>query len=149
MRVSILIPVYNGISSVISALDRVIQAPMPSGCEKEIVVVDDGSTDGRTDLIDRMKNDECFTLIQVHHSILTLSKGVALPVLLHASGDIVIVHDGDLEDGPPDYIETLQPILEGWADVVYGSRLLAWRVRNRPLGLANGSEAKAGPLSSS
>jgi dolichol-phosphate mannosyltransferase len=123
MRVSIVIPVYNEFPTLPLVLDRVIRAPLPPGCEKEIVVVDDGSTDGTTDLLDQMRNDDRFALVHVHHSIINFGKGAALRVgLAKSSGDIVVIQDGDLEYDPADYMEVLQPIVEGRADVVYGSR---------------------------
>jgi glycosyltransferase involved in cell wall biosynthesis len=122
MKVSILIPVYNEFLTLPLVLERVINAPLPEGCEKEIVIVDDGSTDGTSELLKKYAD---FPLIHVHHSIVNFGKGAALRIgLAKASGDIVLVQDGDLEYDPQDYIKVLQPILDGQADVVYGSRFL-------------------------
>lgn len=123
MRVSILIPVYNEFPTLPLVLERVIAAPLPPGCEKEIVVVDDGSTDGTTDLLDGLKADDRFAVVHVHHSIVNFGKGAALRIgLAKATGDVVLVQDGDLEYDPGDYVKVLEPIVQGRADVVYGSR---------------------------
>lgn len=146
MRVSILIPVYNEFPTLPLVLERVIAAPLPAGCEKEIVVVDDGSTDGTADLLDRLKTDARFGVVHVHHSVVNFGKGAALRVgIAKASGDIVMVQDGDLEYDPRDYLQVLQPLVDGRADVVYGSRFrgggvegMKWsnRLANRILTLA-------------
>jgi len=142
MKVSILIPVYNEFPTLPLVLERVLHAPLPAGCEKEIVVVDDGSTDGTSDLL---KTYSCDPLLLVHHSAENFGKGAALRIgLAKASGDVVLVQDGDLEYDPRDYHAILQPLVDGQADVVYGSRFrnriegMRWRNRlaNRILTLA-------------
>ena len=142
MKVSILIPVYNEFPTLPLVLDRVLHAPLPAGCEKEIVLVDDGSTDGTSDLLKTYSGDP---LVLVHHSAENFGKGAALRIgLAKATGDIVLVQDGDLEYDPNDYRAILQPIVGGQADVVYGSRFryriagMRWRNRlaNRILTLA-------------
>ncbi|MGO9010845.1 MAG: glycosyltransferase family 2 protein [Bryobacteraceae bacterium] len=122
MKVSIVIPVYNEFLTLPLVLERVLAAPLPAGCTKEVVVVDDGSTDGTTELLKRYTD---YPLVHVHHSIVNFGKGAALRVgLAKASGDVVLVQDGDLEYSPSDYVKVLQPIVDGGADVVYGSRFL-------------------------
>jgi dolichol-phosphate mannosyltransferase len=120
MKVSIIIPVYNEVNVLPMVLDRVMKAPLPAGCEKELVIVDDGSTDGTSELLDRYEG-----LVMIHHSVENFGKGAAIRIgLRKATGDIVLIQDGDLEYDPNDYIKVLQPIVDGTACVVYGSRFL-------------------------
>ena len=124
-RVSIIIPVYNELQSIEQVLRRVIDAPLPPGCEKEIVVVDDGSTDGTTSLLQDLCEKQ---LIRFHATIVNFGKGAALRVgFRKATGDIILVQDGDLEYDPNEYADLLKPILDGKAQVVYGSRFLGKR----------------------
>ena len=120
MKVSIIIPVYNESSKLLEMLDRVIQAPLPAGCAKEVVIVDDGSTDGTAALLDGYKAPD---VLVVHHSVLNFGKGTAVRIGLSiASGGIILMQDGDLEYDPNDYGAMLAPLLRGEASVVYGSR---------------------------
>ena len=120
VRVSIIIPIYNEIQHVEALLERVIAAPLPPGCEKEIIVIDDGSTDGTTQLLKKLCQQQ---LIRFHESILNFGKGTALRIGIRmATGQIILVQDGDLEYDPNEYSKLIEPILSGRADVVYGSR---------------------------
>jgi dolichol-phosphate mannosyltransferase len=125
MKVSVIIPVYNERRTFHQVLDRVWRAPLPAGCTKEVVVVDDGSTDGTTRLLaERQKAG----LVVGHHSERNLGKGAAIRTAITiATGDILIIQDGDLEYDPEDYAAILEPIVSGRADVVYGSRFLKSR----------------------
>jgi dolichol-phosphate mannosyltransferase len=137
VKVSILIPVYNEFRTFAQVLERVRVARLPEGCEKEIVVIDDGSTDG-TGLVIAEYRDA--GMIVAHRSATNVGKGMAIRAGLPlVSGDIVLIQDGDLEYDPADYARIVEPILKGEADIVYGSRFLGrpqnMAVKNR---IANG-----------
>lgn len=118
MKISIIIPVYNEVNVLPMVLDRVMKAALPAGCEKEIVIVDDGSTDGTSEVLDRYQG-----LVMIHHSVENFGKGAAIRIgIRKATGDIVLIQDGDLEYDPNDYLAVLQPLVDGEAAVVYGSR---------------------------
>lgn len=132
MKVSILIPVYNEFHTFPQVLERVLGAPLPDGCSREIIVIDDGSTDGTPRMIAEFAQTG---VIRARHSATNSGKGMALRTgLALASGDVVLIQDGDLEYDPADYSRLLEPILRGEADVVYGSRFPGARnmkLRNR------------------
>ena len=117
MKLSVIIPVYNEVGTIEEIIERVIQAPF----EKEIIVVDDCSTDGTSDFL-KKKGDAVITVL-FHES--NQGKGAAIRTAIpHISGDIAIIQDADLEYHPSEYPRLIAPILEGRADVVYGSRFL-------------------------
>jgi glycosyltransferase involved in cell wall biosynthesis len=126
VKVSIIIPVYNERPILADVVRRVVGAALPPGCQREVIVVDDGSTDGSGALLDReFGGGE----IVVHHSATHVGKGSAVRAgIARASGDVILVQDGDLEYDPDDYREILTPITHGThdadVDVVYGSRFL-------------------------
>lgn len=120
-KVSILMPVYNEVKFLVQVLESVAQADV-CGLEKEIIVVDDGSTDGTKELLAGLDGSKYSARIFFHEK--NQGKGAALRTAQgHAEGDIILIQDADLEYSPKEYPNLLQPILEGHADVVYGSRL--------------------------
>ena len=122
MKVSILIPVYNEFLTLPLVVERVLEAQLPKGCEREIIIVDDGSTDGTTELLRRYDGSP---LMILHHSPVNFGKGAALRIgITKATGDLIVVQDGDLEYDPKDFIKLLEPLVSGRAKIVYGSRFL-------------------------
>lgn len=132
MRLSVVVPVYNEMDTIAEILRRVraVNLSVSVGfrsegssaveVEREIVVVDDGSTDGTRALLRRL-NEDAETMVLYHEQ--NQGKGAAVRTgLEHASGDIVLIQDADLEYDPRDYPALLQPILENRSEVVYGSR---------------------------
>ncbi len=118
MKLSIIIPVYNEKNTLRTLLTRVEAADY----EKEIVLVDDCSTDGTREIVEDYKGREGYRVLMHPHN---QGKGAALRTgFAEASGDIIIIQDADLEYDPRDYGKLLEPILDGRADVVYGSRFL-------------------------
>jgi len=115
MKLSVIIPVYNEVNTIAKIIERVKRVLI----EKEIIVVDDGSTDGTRGKIDSVPG------IKILKHETNRGKGAAIRTgLAFAFGELVIVQDADLEYDPNDYLELIKPIEEGVADVVYGSRNL-------------------------
>ncbi|MGQ9880452.1 MAG: glycosyltransferase family 2 protein [Armatimonadota bacterium] len=121
--VSIIIPAYNEADTIVQAIERVRAVPL----QKEILVVDDGSTDATPRLLAEQPD-----VVVLRHER-NLGKGMAIrTAIVHATGDIIIIQDADLEYDPMDIPRVIAPIAQGKADVVYGSRFLSIR---RPKGM--------------
>lgn len=117
-KISIIVPVYNEINTLEKVIDRLQEVPF-CGLEKEIIIVDDYSTDGTREL---MKDYEGMYKVFYHDN--NQGKGAAIRTgLSHITGDIMVIQDADLEYDPADYDELIKLIIDGKADVVYGSRL--------------------------
>lgn len=123
MMLSVVIPVYNERKTLFEIIRRVLAAPI--NLERELVLVDDFSTDGTLDLYPTLASEFPNAKIRVFKHSVNKGKGAALRTgFAEARGDVVVVQDADLEYDPHDYPKLLKPILDGRADVVYGSRFV-------------------------
>ena len=121
MLLSVIIPVYNEKNTIETVIQNVLAY---KDIEKEIIVIDDCSTDGTNEIIEKIKKQNLKDIKFFRHSE-NLGKGAAIRTALNIiDSDIVLIQDADLEYNPNDYKKLLIPILENKADVVYGSRFL-------------------------
>lgn len=119
MKLSVVIPVYNEKKTILEILKLVDAVDL--GLEKEIIIVDDFSTDGTREILQKLDKNKYKIIFKKENE----GKGAAIKEgFLNITGDIVVVQDADLEYDPEDYKKLLKPILSKRADVVYGSRLL-------------------------
>lgn len=122
VKLSIVVPVYNEKPTVAALLERVLAAELPAGMERELIVVDDASTDGTDRVLAPFAARPGVTVLTKG---LPRGKGSAVKVgLARVRGDFVVVQDADLEYDPADYARLLEPLLDGSAEVVLGSRVL-------------------------
>jgi len=124
MKLSVVIPVYNEINTIEEILSRVLDVDLP----KEVIVVDDFSTDGTREFLrewETEKRKKSKDEVRIYYQPRNMGKGAALRSgFKEATGEIVIIQDADLEYHPREYPKLIEPILDGRADVVYGSRFL-------------------------
>jgi glycosyltransferase involved in cell wall biosynthesis len=120
ITLSVIIPVYNERATLDEIIARVERLPI----DKQIIIVDDGSTDGSRELLSELPPERAKVILQETN----LGKGAAIRAALPAvTGDVVVIQDADLEYDPNDFFKLLKPIQEGKADVVYGSRFTGER----------------------
>lgn len=134
MKLSIIIPVYNEESTIAEVIEQIIKVDLP-GIEKEIIIINDGSTDGTASILkkEQQENADIISVLSSNHNF---GKGMAIRTgLNYAQGEVTLLQDADLELDPKEYCLLLKPILSGNVSVVYGSRFLnpsnriPWRSR--------------------
>ena len=128
MLLSILIPVYNERTVAERSLSLVLAAPLPENMERELVIVDDRSTDGTWDILQRLAARE--PRIRLFRHEVNQGKGAAVRTAIgHANGDFCLVQDADMEYDPNEYPKLMKPLLDGYADSVFGSRYMSGEQR--------------------
>lgn len=119
IKISIVIPCYNERDYISEIIKKVVDSPIPN---KEIIIIDDYSTDGSREIL---REDIEAKVSKVIYHEKNFGKGAALRTgFAHTTGDIIIIQDADLEYDPSEYFKLIKPILEGKAEVVYGSRFV-------------------------
>ena len=121
MKLSIIIPAYNEESTIEQIVEKVREVSLPAGLDREIVIVNDGSKDRTGDILGRLKGQAGTVVVEQSNQGKTAA---LLTGFKNASGDVLLIQDADLEYDPSQYVKLLAPILEGHAEVVYGSRFL-------------------------
>ncbi len=123
-KLSIVVPVFNERNTVVEVVRRVRAVELPGGLDREVIIVDDGSTDGTREVLDQLRD----STVRIIKNPTNRGKGFAVRTgFAMATGDLVIVQDADLEYDPEDYARLLNPVLRGKATVVYGSRFTGER----------------------
>ena len=125
IKLSIIVPVYNEMNTIFEVLSKVSSVKLQNNIEKEIIVVNDKSTDRSNQEIERYIKEFSDNNIRLINHDVNRGKGGALHSGIKlATGDYVIIQDADLELDPYDYIKLIEPIINGECDIVYGSRFL-------------------------
>lgn len=127
---SIIIPAFNEENTIIHILDKVIEVNLINNLEKEIIIVDDFSSDNTANLVLEYSKQKPELILNLHKQLFNQGKGAAIQQGIKlATGDYVVVQDADLEYDPEDFNLMLKPLMEGRADVVYGSRFIGGNPR--------------------
>ncbi|MGY8927957.1 MAG: glycosyltransferase family 2 protein [Flavobacteriales bacterium] len=124
-KLSIIIPAYNEAKTIHFILNKVKAVVLPNDIQKELIIVNDFSSDGTDKVIESYMNENPDLKIQLFNQDKNYGKGAALHKGIElANGEYLIIQDADLEYDPEEYIDLLKPIIQGEADVVYGSRFI-------------------------